>query len=71
MIYYTKYAEQKFDVLNKYRLFFTKERVEDVLGAPDKEGKKGEYLCAEKDGLKVFYTKHAGTVKVATFYPVK
>ena len=71
MIYYTKYAEQKFDILNKHKVFFTREQVEDAIKLPEKITKKGNYLAARNDGLKVVYYKQAGVIKVITFYPVK
>ena len=71
MIYFTKYAEKKFDILNKYKVFFTREQIEEVIAAPDKITKKGQYLAARKDGIKVVYSKKANTIKVITFYPVK
>lgn len=71
MIYFTKYAEQKFDILNKYRVYFTREQIEDTIAAPDKVSKKGKYLSARRDGIKVVYNKKAGIIKIITFYPVK
>ena len=71
MIYFTKYAENKFDILNKYKVFFTREQIEDTIKAPDKINKKGNYLAARKDNVKVVYNKQAGVIKVITFYPVK
>ena len=71
MIYFTKYAERKFDTLNKYKVYFTREQVEDAITKPDKITKKGDYLAARKDNCKVVYKKEAGVKKVMTFYPVK
>ncbi len=71
MIYFTKYAEQKFDILNKHKVYFTKEQIEDCLKLPDKTGKKGKYLTARKDEIKVIYQKQDGVIRVITFYPVK
>ena len=71
MLYFTKYAEQKFDILNKHKVFFTKEQVEDAIACPDKQGKKTGLLTARKDNMKVIYKKEAGIVKIITFYPVK
>ena len=71
MIYFTKYAEKKFDILNKHKIFFTREQIEDVVSAPDKITKKGQYLAARKDGIKVVYSKQADVIKIITFYPVK
>ena len=71
MIYFTKYAEKKFDILNKYKVFFRREQIEETVLRPDKVNKKGTYLAARKDSIKVVYKKQAGTIKVITFYPVK
>lgn len=71
MIHFTKYAENKFEILNKYKVYFTKEQIEDCLKLPDKTYKKGKYLAARKENIKVVYRKEDGMVKVVTFYPVK
>jgi hypothetical protein len=71
MLYFTKYAEQKFDILNKYKVFFTREQVEDAVLSPEKTGKKGKYISARKDGIKVLYSKKDEIIKIITFYPVK
>jgi len=52
MIYFTKYAEQKFDILNKHKVYFTREQVEDAVKFPDKVEKKGKYLGAKKEKTK-------------------
>lgn len=71
MIYFTKYAENKFDILNKHKVYFTREQIEDAVKSPDKTGKKNKYLTALKDGIKVIYQKENEIIKVITFYPVK
>lgn len=71
MLYFTKYAESKFDILNKHKIFFTREQVEEAIACPDKTGKKGKLLTAQKEGVKVIYKKEAGVIKIITFYPVK
>lgn len=71
MLYFTKYAENKFDLLNKHQVFFTREQVEEAINCPDKTGKKSGYLTAEKEGVKVIYKKEGDILKVITFYPVK
>lgn len=71
MIYFTKYANQKFDILNKHKVFITKEQVEDAVKTPDKIEKKGKYFSAVKDGVKVVYVKEGGVDKIITFFPVK
>ena len=71
MIYFTKYANQKFEILNKYNIFFRKEEIEDVVNNPEKITKKGNYLSASKNGIKVVYDKREGMLKIITFYPIK
>ena len=71
MIYFTKYAEKKFEILNKYKVFFTREQIKDVLKSPDKINKKSNFLSAKKDKVKVVFKKENGITKVITFYPVK
>ena len=69
MIYFSAYAEQKFSVLNRHGVFIRKEQVEVALQLPDKRGKIGRQHTAEKDGVKVVYTKEGDLKKVVTFYP--
>lgn len=71
MIYFSKYAEQKFDTLNKYGIYYTREQIEDVINLFDYNGKKNNYLTAQKDGIKVIYKKEEGKIKIITFYPIK
>jgi hypothetical protein len=71
MIHFTKYAEQKFDILNKHKIFFTREQIKDTVKSPDKVSKKGIYLAARKDSVKAVYKKEAGVIKIITFYPIK
>jgi len=71
MFYFTKYAENKFEVLNKHKIFFTREQIEDTISAPDKIGKKGKLITAQKENIKVIYKKEAETLKIITFFPVK
>jgi len=71
MIYFTKYSENKFDILNKHKVYFTKEQIEECLKLPDKTRKKGKYLTARKEGIKVVFTKEDGLNKIITFFPVQ
>jgi len=71
MFYFTKYAETKFDILNKHKVFFTREQIEDAVGAPDKTGKKSGHLTAQKENIKVIYKKDGDILKIITFFPVK
>jgi len=70
MLYFTKYAEQKFDILNKYNVYFTREQIEDAILSPDSTSKKNKYLTAEKDGIKVIYKNENEQIKIITFYPI-
>jgi len=71
MIHFTKYANDKFDILNKHKVYFRKEQIEDVILTPEKVSKKGKYFFAQKDSVKVIYQKEGDVIKVITFYPVK
>jgi len=71
MIYFTKYAEEKFLILNKHKLYFTREQIEDVIGSPNKIRRNGEYFSCEKDGIKVILRKENGIERVITFFPIK
>lgn len=71
MLYFTKYAEQKFEILNKHKVYFTREQIAEVINYPDHTGKKAGCLTAQKDIIKVIYKKETDCLKVITFYPVK
>ena len=71
MIYYTKYAENKFDILNKHKIYFTKEQIEETIKLPNKISKKGKYASSQKDGIKVIFKKESEVIRVITFFPVK
>ncbi|MDD5290508.1 MAG: hypothetical protein PHZ04_00115 [Patescibacteria group bacterium] len=71
MLYFTKYAEKKFDILNKHKVYFTREQIEETLKLPDKTGKRGKYLTASGDGIKVIYKKENELIKIITFFPEK
>lgn len=71
MIYFTKYAEQKFDILNNYKVFFTKEQIEDVVKLPDKTLKRKSFFTVCKDSIAVVYKKENDIIKIITFYPIK
>ena len=71
MPYFTKYAENKFEILNKHKVFFTREQIEDILKLPDKSGRKSGFYFAQKENIKVIYKKDGEMIKVVTFYPIK
>ncbi len=71
MIYFTAYANQKFDILQKHKVYVIKEQIQDVVLSPDKVAKKGKYFSATKDDWRVIYQKQAEVVRILTFFPVK
>ena len=71
MTHFTSYAEKKFEILNRHKVFFTREQIEDTVGAPEKVSKKGKFYFAQKDGIKVVYQKDDEIIKILTFYPKK
>ncbi len=71
MVEFTKYAHDKFEILNKYKVFFTKEQLEEALRLPDSIAKKGKYLVYKKDRAAVIVKKEGKIYKVITFYPIK
>jgi len=71
MIYFTKYSESKFDILNKYKVFFTKEEVENAIKNAEKTKRKNANWTAYKDNLAVVYRKEMDVIKIITFYPIK
>ncbi len=71
MITLSKYAEKKFDYFHKYKVFITKEQVNDAVSSPDKITKLDGHKVFEKDGLRVICKEAGGNTTVITFYPVK
>ena len=70
MIYFTKYAEQKFEILNKHKVYFTREQIENVIKLPESLKKKEKLFLACSEGICVVYRKEGDIIKVLTFYPV-
>ena len=68
---FTKYAEKKFDILNKYKVFYTHEEIKDVINNPEKTAKKNKFISAEKNNIKVLYKTRDGKKEIITFYPIK
>lgn len=69
-MYFTSYAEQKFAILNDHGVFIRKEEIEAALTMPDKRGKIGSCLTAQKENIKVVYKKEGEIKKIITFYPI-
>lgn len=70
MDYFTRYADDKFALLNRHGVFLRKEQVSAALAQPERRGKIGKFLTAEKDGVKVVYQKDGGIKRIITFYPL-
>lgn len=71
MIHFTSYANNKFDILNKHKVFLRKEEIEETATAPDEVKKQGKYFGATKDHIKVIYKKENEIIKIITFFPIK
>jgi len=71
MIYFTKYAEKKFIILNKYGVYFTREQIENIIKNANNFRKKGEYYYVDDAGIGIIYKKNDNLKMVVTFYPVK
>ena len=71
MISFTSYANNKFELLNKHKVFFRKEEIEDAICSPTEVKKQSKYFGATKDSVKVIYKKEGEIIKIITFFPVK
>ena len=71
MIYFSKYAEQKFEILNRHKVYITKEDVKNAILEPDKLEKRKTRQSATKDGLRVVFSVQGEVKKILTFYPLK
>lgn len=75
IMHFTKYANDKFDILKRHGFVVSKSQVEDALKNPDIVDESRAPLCFaqksidEKRVLKVVYKKEAGVIKIITFYP--
>jgi len=69
MLKFTKHAEDKFDILNKYKVYFTREQIEDVVNSPDSLEIKEKFIFARKEGIVVVYQEKDGVKNILTFYP--
>lgn len=75
IVHFTKYANDKFDILKRHGFVVSKSQVEDALKNPDvvDESRAPLYFAQksidEKRVLKVVYKKESEAVKIITFYP--
>lgn len=77
MIYYTKYAEEKFNVLREHKFSLTKEDIDKIITAPEKI-KRFDKKLLQADGrysdeynVRVIFKRENNTKKIITFYPVR
>jgi len=70
MIYFTRYAENKFEILNSHKVYIRKEEVIETINNPDLKSKVSGLFSAQKNNVKVIYQKNGDLKKVITFYPV-
>jgi hypothetical protein len=68
---FSAYAQHKFDLLNKHKVYIRQEQVEEAAALPDSVKKHGKFFLARKDGIGVAYQIEGGTKKIITFYPIK
>jgi len=68
---FLNHAEKKFDILNKYKVFYTREEIKEVVINPDSIDKKYKFISAKKNNIKVLYKIEGGKKKIITFYPIK
>ena len=75
MIYFTKHAQDKFDILEKHKFFVSKEQVIEAIENPEEiDRSRLPLLIAQKKFdklhvLRVVYKQEESLIKIITFYP--
>jgi len=75
MIYFTKHALEKFEILKRHNFYVSKEQVLETITNPEKiDYSRSPLLIAQRkfDATHVFrvvYKKEEGLIKIITFYP--
>ena len=75
MIYFTKHAQDKFDILNKHKFYISKKQVIETIKNPEKiDHSRLPLIIAQREFdkthvLRVVYKQEEGLTKVITFYP--
>lgn len=75
MIYFTKHAKEKFEILKRHKFKIVKEQVIDTINNPDLiDYSRAPLLIAQKrintlHVLRVVYKKANGNKIIITFYP--
>ena len=65
------YAQSKFELLNKHKVYIREEQLEEVANLPDSIKKRGKFYFAKKDNIGVVYQMEDNVKRVITFYPIK
>ena len=77
IIHYTKYAEQKFFILQEHGRQILKEDVTAIVKVPERAHEKKGYWYATaaippgNECWEVVYKKEEGVLRIVTFYPTK
>ena len=75
MIYFTKHANEKFNVLKRHKFFISKEQVVKIINDPEMiDNSRRPLLIAQSKFdkthiLRVVYKQEEKMVKIITFYP--
>ncbi|PIR94754.1 hypothetical protein COT95_02455 [Candidatus Falkowbacteria bacterium CG10_big_fil_rev_8_21_14_0_10_37_6] len=69
MLHFSNYAGQKFDLLNKYKVFITKEQVEEAVRLSETTRQKEGYVFYKKADLTVVVKKINEISTIVTFFP--
>jgi len=67
----TTYAQAKFELLNRHKVYIREEQLEEVITTPDSLKKKGKLYFAKKDYIGAVYIVENNNKRVVTFYPLK
>jgi hypothetical protein len=71
MVTLTTYAKNKFELLNRHKVFIREEQLEEVVLSPDSLKKNGKLYFAHRDGIGVVYQIEGGLKRIVTFYPIR
>ena len=75
MIYFTKHAQDKFDILEKHKFYISKEQVAETVTNPEKiDNFHSPLIIAQSKFdkthvLRVVYKPEDDLIKIITFYP--
>ena len=75
MVYFTKHAQEKFDILKRHKFYVSKKQVQETIESYEKiDYSRLPLLIAQgkfdkTHVLRVVYKKEEDLIKVITFYP--